>query len=259
MPADRIVITGAPRFDPFLACQPRLSRDEFCAPIGFDPKRPIVTYVCSSAFVSGNELPFVERWLRQLRGVSSPELRECNVIVRPHPDIPLISLDMPAIKPEWNLGEIAAVRHPFHDDRAVVLNTTSITPQGLFECLWHSAAVVGLNTSAEIEAGLLGRPVLTIRAGNDADGQESTLHFHYLLEEHGGFVRIATSLEEHQAQLEATLVGGVKLGRIVRKRAMSFVRPHGADRPVSEVLADAIEREFSNWRSSSSVVENIIA
>ena len=31
-----------------------------------------------------------------------------------------------------------------------------------FDSLWHSTAVVGLNTSAFIEAGIVGRPVLTI-------------------------------------------------------------------------------------------------
>lgn len=258
VPAERIVITGAPRFDRFLACRPRLARKVFCQPLGFDPRKPIVTYLCSSAFVSGNELPFVERWLRQLRSASSSLLRTCNVIVRPHPDIPLINLDVPATKPDWDLGEMAAVRRPFSDDAAVVLNTTSVTPQGLFECLWHSAVAVGLNTSAEIEAGLIGRPVLTVRAGEDADGQESTLHFHYLLEEHGGFVRIADSLEEHAAQLETTLTVLKRVGRKARRRAMSFVRPQGAEQPVADVLADAIEREFSR-RPSMPVEQSVIA
>ena len=245
VPRERLVITGAPRFDAFLACAPRLDRKTFCGSLGFDPTKPIVTYVCSSAFVSGHELPFVERWLRELRSSQSPILRECNVLVRPHPDVALVSVEMPATKPEWGLDDIAAaVRRPFDDPRAVVLNTTSVTPQGLFECLWHSSAIVGLNTSAEIEAGLVGRPVLSIKAGDAADGQETTLHFHYLLQEQGGFVQVAGSFAEHVDQLHQALSDALSCGKTARKLAFRFVRPHGPDVPVSRVLADAIEREF---------------
>lgn len=245
VPRDRLVVTGAPRFDPFLACKPAVDRAIFYASLGLDPTKPLVMYVCSSAFVSGDELSFIQRWLRELRSSPSDRVRQCNVVVRPHPDVPLVDIEMPATKPDWGVDLAPAVRRPFSDERAVVLNTTSVTPQGLFECLWHSNVVVGLNTSAEIEAALVGRPVLSILAGEAADGQETTLHFHYLLKEHGGFVQPAGSLAEHAAQLDSVLCRPGKEGKFARKWAMAFVRPLGADTPVSHVLAEAIEREFS--------------
>ena len=243
---DRVVITGAPRFDPFLACKPTVGRSTFYTSLGLNPKKRLVMYVCSSAFVSGDELPFIRRWLHELRASPFDSVRDCNVIVRPHPDVSLVDIEMPATKPDWGSNIAAAVRRPFEDDRAVVLNTTSVTPQGLFECLWHSHAAVGLNTSAEIEAALTGRAVLSILAGDAADGQESTLHFHYLRSEHhDGFVRAASSFAEHTEQLDAVLRTWKGVGKQARRRAMSFVRPHGRATPVSHTLAEAIEREFS--------------
>ena len=55
------------------------------------------------------------------------------------------------------------------------------------------------------------------------------LHFHYLLEENGGFLRVARSMDEHLEQLDAGLRGGVD-----RERMLEFtllVRPSGRPRP----------------------------
>ena len=79
-------------------------------------------------------------------------------------------------------------------------------------------------------------------AGDEAaDGQSSTLHFHYLLEEQGGCVRRANSLAEHVAQLQAEL-DRPRDSAEIRRFAGEFLRPHGIDQPVAPVFADAIER-----------------
>ncbi len=244
-PRDRVVITGAPKFDPFIACTPRVDRAAFCEALGFDPAMPILTYLCSSEFVSGNEFPFVAQWLAAIRSAPDTRVRGANLLVRPHPDRALISLDVPATKVQWPPDVTGAVRRPFDDPRAVVFNTTSVTPQGLYECLWHSTAIVGLNTSAEIEAGILGRPVFTVRAGEDtADGQQTTLHFHYLLKREGGFVEEAATLEEHTGQLAPVVQPGWKGQKALVRAVRGFVRPAGWNTPVAQVLADAIEREL---------------
>ena len=47
--------------------------------------------------------------------------------------------------------------------------------------MYYSAAVVGLNTSAFIEAAVVGKPVLTITLPEISTfNQEGTLHFRYL-------------------------------------------------------------------------------
>ena len=62
-----------------------------------------------------------------------------------------------------------------------------------FESLHYSAAVVGLNTSAFLEAAIVDRPVHTILAPEFSDNQQGTLHFHYLLNVGGGVLRTSTS------------------------------------------------------------------
>ena len=241
---DRVVITGAPRFDSFFELKPRVTREEFHAQLGLDPAKPTLLYVCSSVLISASELPFVRQWLAAIRQ-SSGSLRDCNILVRPHPDIELIGDDQrseqeirwPSVR-----GAKGFVSRPFDDPRAIVLKTSDRARQGLFESLYHSAAVVGLNTSAELEAAIVGRPVYTVLAGDDAaEGQASTLHFHYLLEEQGGCVRRANSLAEHVKQLQSEL-DRPRDSAEIRRFAGEFLRPLGIDRPVALVFADAIER-----------------
>ncbi len=246
-PEDRVFITGAPRFDAFFALRPRLTREEFHTPLGLDPAKPTLLYVCSSLLVSAAELSFVEAWLATIRG-SSGSLRDCNVLVRPHPDIELLGDDYPAEEIHWPSvrGAKGFISRPFDDRGAIVLKTADRARQGFFECLFHSAAVVGLNTSAELEAAIVGRPVYTVIAGDEsADGQSSTLHFHYLLEEQGGCVRRANDLTEHASQLQAEL-DRPRDSAEIRRFAGEFLRPNGIDHPVAAVLADAIERAVTS-------------
>jgi hypothetical protein len=111
--------------------------------------------------------------------------------------------------------------------------------QVLYDTVFHSAAVVGLNTSAEIEAAIVGRPVFTI-IDPEAGGQSGTLHFHYLLQANGGHVRLAETFDDHRRQLEGALAGAVDRGAI-DSFIETFVRPRGRERPVSPLVADAIE------------------
>jgi FkbM family methyltransferase len=251
-PQERVVVVGAPRFDAFFALRPLLDREAFLVPLGLDPAAPTLLYVCSSPFVSAGELTFVRKWLSALRA-SHGAARNANVIVRPHPDIALLGEDAPVEQFRWPAakGLQGLVSRPFDDPRALVLRTSDRAMQGFFECITHSAAVVGLNTSAELEAAIAGKPVYTVLAGEgDADGQASTLHFHYLLEAQGGFVRAAGRLEEHIAQLDAE-VASPSDAAVIQRFVGEFLRPHGVDRPVAPQLAEAIERTFAGAVASA--------
>jgi hypothetical protein len=231
-PDDRVVVAGAPRFDQFFDLRPRLTREEFHEPfrarsLASDAAVCLLVTVC----VLG-ELAFVNKWLAALRGSPSERLRHCNVIVRPHPDIALLGADIPFVETRWPSvkGAKGFVSRPFDDPHAIVLKTSDRAQQGFFECIHHSAAVVGLNTSAELEAAIVGRPVFTILAGDDADGQSSTLHFRYLLEEEGGCVRVARTLDEHTRQIDEEL-GAPTDGNVIRQFAGQFLRPSASTAP----------------------------
>jgi hypothetical protein len=113
--------------------------------------------------------------------------------------------------------------------------------QTLYDTVYHGAAVVGLNTSAQLEAGILGRPVLTILAPEFADGQQGTLHFSYLLKEHGGFVDLAADFDAHRQQLSAALRREYDPA-VIRTFIEKFLRPGGIDRPATALTVNAIEQ-----------------
>ena len=243
-PAERVTIVGAPRFDEFFALRSQVSRDAFFAPMGLDPRRRTLLYLCSSRFIAAEETSFIRTWLAALRASAAQDVSDCNVIVRPHPDVPL-DTDIPTETITWRqLPQASGFLHrPFGDPQAVVLRTTYSTPQAFYECLHHADAVVALNTSAELEAGIAGRPVLTVLAtGEAADGQAHTLHFDYLLRDHGGFVRYAPHLDTHVAQLADTLATPGTADTI-RAFVLQFLRPLG-DAPVAPRLANALSEAF---------------
>jgi hypothetical protein len=101
---------------------------------------------------------------------------------------------------------------------------------------------VGVNTTAMVEAAIVGRTVLSVLADEFKDTQRGTLHFRYLLTEHGGFLRTAASLPEHAQQLAETL-RAPEIGRAACARFVaSFVRPAGLDLPATPILVEALER-----------------
>jgi len=222
---ERIAVTGAPRFDEFFAMTPETTREQFCAIHGLDARQPIVVYLCSSEFVAGGEVDFVRRWIDEVR--REPSLRSCNILIRPHPR---------QQKP-WKGFNVPDARVTVALPQAMNADPT------LFDTVFHGAAVVGLNTSAQLEAGILGRPVLTILAPEFEEGQQGTLHFSYLLKEHGGFVDVAPDFDTHRRQLVAAVSGDYD-PRAIRVFIEQFLRPRGIDRPATPFMVEAIE-EFA--------------
>jgi FkbM family methyltransferase len=250
-PASRVVVIGAARFDEFFELRPTLAREEFHTPLGLDASRPTLLYLCSSRLIAPDELPFIRRWLATIRASTSDVLRGCNIVVRPHPDIAPLSEGVVFERHTWaKCPDLDAhVARPFDDARAVVLRTSYKDPTGLYESLWHSTAVIGLNTTAELEAGIAGRPVFTIQPDAEGEGPRATVHFHYLTRENGGFVSAASSMEQHRQQLENVLAGDVDPAPI-RSFIESFLRPLGIDRPVSPLLADALVEHLDSPRAA---------
>ena len=108
--------------------------------------------------------------------------------------------------------------------------------------MYYSAAVVGLNTSAFLEAAVVGKPVHSVLDETiSKHNQEGTIHFHYLMDVNGGLLRVARTLDEHVQLLADSLAseggGDVKAQRFVE----GFIRPFGASVPATAKFADAIE------------------
>jgi hypothetical protein len=228
---EQVVVTGAQVFDRWFDERPRRDREEFCQRIGVDPARPLILYVGSSTFIAPDEVPFAERWLEALRAAADPRLAGASVLIRPHP----------ANADQWRAFDRAAWPNvglwpPIGTDP-----TSPDFRSDFFDSLYHSAAVVGINTSAQIEAAILGRPVLTVRAPEFAHAQAGTLHFQHLVAGDSAMVQSADSLEAHVAQLAHALADPGAAAAADRRFVERFIRPHGIDRPAVPIFVGAIE------------------
>lgn len=232
IPDANVVVTGAPTYDQWFVRRPSTSREEFCRKVGLPPARPFFLYLCSSKFIAPREAEFVKRWIQALRSAADSRVREAAVLVRPHPRGDNRGLDAPELRPPNDV----AVWPP---EGANPVDTDS--RNDYFDSLYHSVAAVGINTSAQIEAGIVGRPVYSIRAAEYVTTQEGTLHFHYLLNENGGLLHMSPTLEEHARALSTALDRTPEDERRLREFVKSFVRPRGLDVAATPLLADAIE------------------
>ena len=227
---DRVVVTGAQCFDQWFDRQPARSRDTFCTHVGLPTDRPFVLYVCSALFRnSPSEASFVRDWIAALRRSSDPRVRTLPILVRPHPQ----RLD------EWQSSP--DLRDQYDD--VVVWGSNPIDQASradYFDSMYYSAAVVGLNTSALVEAAIVDRPVCTILLPEFRDNQEGTFHFHHLLTVGDGFLNTARTLDEHARQLGALLSDGA--GRSNRRFVEQFIRPRGTHVAATPVFIESLER-----------------
>jgi len=227
--SDRVVVTGAQCFDQWFDRASSRDRETFCRAIGLPPERPLLLYVCSALFKnSPSEAGLVADWIGAIRRSPDGRLRDAAILVRPHPQ----RLD------EWT----ADVRDALARERAVLWGTNPIEEASrtdYFDSMWHAAAVVGLNTSALVEAAIVDRPVFTLLLPEFRHNQEGTFHFHHLLTVGGGFLNVSRSIEEHVEQLSQALAGGAV--RPNRPFVEQFIRPRGVGVAATPVFADAVE------------------
>ena len=229
VPADRIVVTGAQCFDHWFGRAPSRGREEFCRALGLPADRPVILYV-GTALIKGSppEPPLVKQWLEALRGSGDSLLAEAGVLVRPHPSKTAGWQDI-----DWHgLGPVAVWGGNPVDEGSRA---------DYFDSLYHSAAVVGINTSAFLEAGIVGRPVFAIRDPRFHDNQEGTAHFRYLVQIGGGVLRVSADMGAHVAHLGEALRRPATGEHPHRAFLEAFVRPRGMSRPATPDFVAAVE------------------
>ena len=236
MPRRRVVVTGAQSFDHWFESQPSRSREAFLRERGLDPDTDLILYLCSSTSISPNEIEFVREWHDAVRKSPDPRVARAAILVRPHPmnKQPWEQLDALANFCVWPRNTL-----------------DSFNPQGrrdYFDSMYHAAAVVGLNTSGQVEAGIVGKPVLTLLSKDIPHtlyGTTDTIHFQHLLTFSGGLLHVAGSFDEHLEHLAKAIAGDPAMTARSRRFTEAFIRPHGISRPAAPLLADAMRALFA--------------
>ena len=234
VPAERVIVTGAQLFDKWFGRQPARSLEAFTSRVGLPHAERFILFTGSSMFISApeREVPFVKRWVEALRGSAHAALRDAPILIRPHPyngwiwaDVDMSGYPNVAVWPRGRYNPVDA------DER-----------NDFFDSLYYSRAVVGINTSAMVEAAIIGRPVHSIVTDDFASTQEGTLHFHHLLPEHGGFLQIGRGFDHHLSLLAASLADEAGAREQTQRFVASFLRPHGLGQACTPLVADALEQ-----------------
>jgi hypothetical protein len=227
VPDDHIVVTGAQCFDQWFNRQPSRGRAEFCAHVGLPDDRPFVMYACSTLFDhSPPEVKLVVEWIRQVRASRLPHVQNIGILVRPHPSrlFEWDNIDLSTMGPTVLWG-----RNPLDP----------VSKADYFDSMYHSAAVVGLITSAFIEAGIVGREVHTVLDPEFEDNQLGTVHYHYLTNTAGGLLIVGKGWDEHLQKLNDTLSRPRQ--DVMKPFITAFVRPHGLDVAATPRFVEQVE------------------
>jgi hypothetical protein len=230
-PAD-VIVTGAMVYDQWFTRRPSTTRDEFCARVGLDPAQVMLLYLCSSPFIAPDEVNFIEQWIEAVRRAPDPRVRSAGLLIRPHPENMQPWLRFAESPREnvavWPRGGVSPVDLDSRND--------------FFDSMYHSAAAVGINTSAQIECGIVGRPVFTIRTPAYHRTQEGTLHFRHLTTEGGGLLNLADDFETHVRQIADALNDPAGTRQRVERFVVAFTRPHGLTVEATPRMVEAVER-----------------
>jgi hypothetical protein len=195
--------------------------------MGLDAQRPFLLYVCSALSPNPNEPAFVRDWIAALRGSRHPILQDISILIRPHPER----------LHEWRGVDVTSW------PGVVLRGGAPVDTQSkadYFDAIAHSEAVVGLVTSAFLEAAVAGRPVLTLTLPEYAVHQTDMAHFRYLLEVEDGLPAVARSHAEHERQLAAVLDGDRTWQERQRRFLRAFIRPEGLAVPATARFVSAI-------------------
>jgi hypothetical protein len=252
IPRERVAVVGAPLHDIWFDTRPGTSHAEFCAHVGLPPDRHYILYVGSSPHIAPLEERWIAHWATNVRTAGSGEVERASILVRPHPHNQLDS-DQTATR---RLEALPGVRvHP----RPEGLLMSAAAHQEYYDTIHHSAAVVGINTSAMIEAAIVGRGVHVLLAEDLRDSHEGRPHFAYLLSAGGGLLVTADTMAEHVAGLARAIRG--EDAEECRQRSQrflrAFVRPHGLDVPATPLMVEALEslRDVRPARGSAELGE----
>jgi hypothetical protein len=235
--AERVVATGAPLYDRWFEQRPSTSREEFCRKVGLPADRPFVLYVCSSGFIAPDEVTWIPEWTDIVRNSGLPELEELSVLVRPHPQHRLLKDSQAAAE---LVGMPGVVIHP--PEGALTIGGTEIADY--YDSIHHSAAVVGVNTSAMIESAIVGRGVHVLLTKRYRDTQDGVPHFAHLRSAGGGLIEVTRKQRQHAAGLARAVRGESRdvVAERSRRFLEAFVRPQGLDRPATPLMTDQLER-----------------
>ena len=173
-PAERIFLSGIPRFDPYFRGKGFRSRETFFAELGLDPHKPLITFATATRhlLVSPHDAtspePEIVAYLAEAIAANAFG-REAQLLVRLHPLADLAAYAPLAAHP------CVTLQVPGQQQGAFVDRTFSrADDRELAETMCYSDVVVNIASTTTIDAAVFDTPVVGI--GFDMRGERPFLH-----------------------------------------------------------------------------------
>jgi len=235
IPREVIHVTGAPRFHRLTDNGNGyiLPREEFCRITGIDPAKKYILYAGSTYLLDSNVQKTLSEDILILRIADAladnQQTRNVNVMVRPHP---------------VNTHIISALKDAARSNVTVFpspgeLPDTEEKRRKFYNSLHHSCAVVGVNTTAFLEASALDKPCITIISKEFGETQQ-LVHFHHL--EEAGFLEKAEHADDVAEAVGRILAGTDTLAAQRHEFVVNFIKPLESGKTAVQVYANLIER-----------------
>lgn len=240
-PETRAFVTGSPSLDIWRNKKPSLSRVQFCEHNGLDADKPFAAYLCSSRIIAPDENKFLEQFVQSL-GVGDPDA-SFSLLVRPHPENMKI----------WKDGGLSGARlrpesySEYYSQEA---------RDHYFDTMYHSNVIIGINTTAIIEAAILDKPCVALQTDYYSNTQINTRHYHLLLKYE--FLNVAKTFEEAKATIGYLLNNEDPKNKERSHFVREFVFPQGESISASVVMGEALE-ELAGGGTLAEIKERAIA
>ena len=224
---DDILEIGSPWFDKWFEADAfKEDRRQFYRRIGLHPGRPYLLYLGSSRSIAKDETWLIRQIMEKIKCHPEPKIRKLAILVRPHPA---------HTKYYAKMSDSDVVIWP----REGALPQEEATQRDLYNSIIHSALTIGINTSGMIDAIILGKPCITIMAGQYLATQQQAIHFNHLLD--ADVLQVTKSTDE-ALEVADQLLSGVDNHRTQRHQfVQNFVRPWGVHMSAGETAAMTIE------------------
>jgi hypothetical protein len=238
VPAESIRITGAPVFDYLFDFKPGMDKRTFQESLGIPPGARYLLYLGSSGGIAENETGDVLCLVEALR--KNPSTCDVFLLIRPHPYHSRI----------WRGLEADNVRiWPNGSDMPI----SDRSRLDFFHSIFFCDGVVGINTSAMLEAAILDKPCVTIMSSHGRGDITGVGHFHHLLD--ADFLYVSHDFQEASGQIQMLLLGRDEKSENRKRFVRDFIRPDGLDRCAGALIVRELE-EFVRERQNGRIPEN---
>jgi len=195
---DQVFVTGTPQFDFHFRREFKWSREEFCARVGADPKRPIVLYATGMANHMPGEPRIVEEIAEMVRGMT--DLGRPQLLVR--------------VYPKDLTGRFEQLKHQHPD---ILFPTIPWEPQWLTprpedaylltNMLRHAAVGINVASTISLELCMFDKPVINVGFNpSGVDTSEVDYERYYRFDHYRPLVeRGAVSLARSKSELRVML------------------------------------------------------